>query len=389
MKLSRRVEDLPPYLFVQISKKIAAKKAKGEEVISFGIGDPDIPTPGPIIDELCRAARDPANHRYPESEGLPEFRQAVAAWYQKRFGVVLDPEKEVVSLIGAKEGIAHVALCLIDPDDVALVPDPGYPVYSIGTRLCGGTPFYLPLTVENQFLPDLESLPPEVLKKAKVLWLNYPNNPTGAVCSLDYFDRAVAFARKNNIAVCHDGPYTEVAFDGYKPVSFMQARGAMDIGIEFHSLSKSFNMTGWRIGMAVGNARLIDALRRMKSNLDSGIPQAIQQMAVYALNGPQDFIQQHNVIYQRRRDQILRTLQKIGIQAQKPKASLYIWAKCPQGYSSSEFAEDLLEQVGVVVTPGRGYGPNGEGYFRVSLTIDDKSLEKGLARLSNWTNNKA
>ena len=389
MKLSRRVEDLPPYLFVQISKKIAAKKAKGEEVISFGIGDPDIPTPGPIIDELCRAARDPANHRYPESEGLPEFRQAVAAWYQKRFGVVLDPEKEVVSLIGAKEGIAHVALCLIDPDDVALVPDPGYPVYSIGTRLCGGTPFYLPLTVENQFLPDLESLPREILKKAKVLWLNYPNNPTGAVCSLDYFNRAVAFARKNNIAVCHDGPYTEVAFDGYKPVSFMQARGAMDIGIEFHSLSKSFNMTGWRIGMAVGNARLIDALRRMKSNLDSGIPQAIQQMAVYALNGPQDFIQQHNVIYQRRRDQILRTLQKIGIQAQKPKASLYVWAKCPQGYSSSEFAEDLLEQVGVVVTPGRGYGPNGEGYFRVSLTIDDKSLEKGLARLSNWTNNKA
>ena len=389
MKLSRRVEDLPPYLFVQISKKIAAKKAKGEEVISFGIGDPDIPTPGPIIDELCRAARDPANHRYPESEGLPEFRQAVAAWYQKRFGVVLDPEKEVVSLIGAKEGIAHVALCLIDPDDVALVPDPGYPVYSIGTRLCGGTPFYLPLTVENQFLPDLESLPREILKKAKVLWLNYPNNPTGAVCSLDYFNRAVAFARKNNIAVCHDGPYTEVAFDGYKPVSFMQARGAMDIGIEFHSLSKSFNMTGWRIGMAVGNARLIDALRRMKSNLDSGIPQAIQQMAVYALNGPQDFIQQHNIIYQRRRDQILRTLQKIGVQAQKPKASLYIWAKCPQGYSSSEFAEDLLEQVGVVVTPGRGYGPNGEGYFRVSLTIDDKSLEKGLARLSNWTNNKA
>ena len=388
MKLSRRVEDLPPYLFVQISKKIAAKKAKGEEVISFGIGDPDIPTPGPIIDELCRAARDPANHRYPESEGLPEFRQAVAAWYQNRFGVVLDSEKEVVSLIGAKEGIAHVALCLIDPDDVALVPDPGYPVYSIGTRLCGGTPFYLPLTVENQFLPDLESLPREILKKAKVLWLNYPNNPTGAVCSLDYFNRAVAFARKNNIAVCHDGPYTEVAFDGYEPVSFMQARGAMDIGIEFHSLSKSFNMTGWRIGMAVGNARLIDALRRMKSNLDSGIPQAIQQMAVYALNGPQDFIQQHNIIYQRRRDQILRTLQKIGVQAQKPKASLYIWAKCPQGYSSSEFAEDLLEQVGVVVTPGRGYGPNGEGYFRISLTIDDKSLEKGLARLSNWTNSK-
>src|ERR1035437_9293317 len=240
MKLSARVEHLPPYLFVQISKKIAAKKARGEEVISFGIGDPDIPTPQHIINELCRSANNPVNHRYPESEGLPEYRKAVAKWYQKRFGVILDSEKEVVSLIGAKEGIAHVALCLIDPGDVALVPDPGYPVYAIGTALGGGTPYYLPLNEKNKFLPDLESIPADILKKAKLLWLNYPNNPTGAVADLSYFNRAIEFAKKHDIAICHDGPYTEVAYDGYKPVSFMQAPGARDVGIEFHSLSKSY-----------------------------------------------------------------------------------------------------------------------------------------------------
>jgi LL-diaminopimelate aminotransferase len=364
MKLSKRVENLPPYLFVQISKKIATKKARGEEVISFGIGDPDIPTPGHIIDELCRSAHDPINHRYPESEGLPEFRRAVAAWYKKRFGIVLDPEKEVVSLIGAKEGIAHIALCLIDSGDVALIPDPGYPVYAIGTTLCGGQPYYLPLNEENRFLPELNSIPQDILDKAKVLWLNYPNNPTGAVADLDYFDKAVEFAKKNDIAICHDGPYTEVAYDGYKPVSFLQAKGAKEIGIEFHSLSKSYNMTGWRIGMAVGNPLLIDALRRMKSNLDSGIPQAIQHAAIRALSGPQDCIEEHNRIYQRRRDKVVQTLNKLGIQAKPPKASLYIWAKAPQGYSSVEFADDLLEQVSVVVTPGNGYGPNGEGYVR-------------------------
>jgi LL-diaminopimelate aminotransferase len=388
MKLSKRVENLPPYLFVQISRKIAAKKARGEEVISFGIGDPDIPTPGHIIEELCRAAHDPVNHRYPESEGLPEFRKAVAGWYNQRFGVTLDPEKEVVSLIGAKEGIAHVALCLIDTDDIALIPDPSYPVYAIGTNLCGGKPYYLPLNEMNHFLPDFESIPAEILKRAKLLWLNYPNNPTGAIAELDYFNRAVKFARKNNIVICHDGPYTEVAFDGYQPVSFMQAEGAREVAIEFHSLSKSYNMTGWRIGMAVGNATLIDALRRMKSNMDSGVPQAIQYMAIKALTGPQDSVDEHNRIYQRRRDKVLQTLKNIGIQAHTPKASLYIWAKCPPGYSSMEFADDLLEQVSVVVTPGTGYGPSGEGYIRLSLTIADAQLEKGLAKLGEWKNKK-
>ena len=388
MKFSKRVENLPPYLFVQISKKIAARKARGEEVISFGIGDPDIPTPPSVIDELARAAHDPANHRYPESEGLPEFRKAVAGWYDRRFGVKLDSEKEVVSLIGAKEGIAHISLCLIDAGDVALVPDPGYPVYAIGTMLSGGETYYLPLNEKNSFLPELDSIPTDILKRSKVLWLNYPNNPTGAVAGLDYFNYAVEFAKKHDLIICHDGPYTEVAYDGYKPASFMQAKDAKDVAIEFHSLSKSYNMTGWRIGMAVGNPLVIDALRRIKSNIDSGIPQAIQYMAIKALSEPQDCIAEHNRIYQSRRDKVVKILNGLGIKTNIPKASLYIWAHCPQGYKSAEFAEDLLEQVGVVVTPGNGYGPNGEGYFRISLTINDQMLDKGLLKFAQWKNHK-
>ncbi|MBN1188630.1 MAG: LL-diaminopimelate aminotransferase [Dehalococcoidales bacterium] len=388
MKFSQRVENLPPYLFVEISKKIAAKKARGEEVISFGIGDPDIPTPQAIVDELCRAAGNPVNHRYPESEGLPELREAIARWYRKRFGITLDPEKEVLPLIGAKEGIAHIALCLIDPGDIALVPDPSYPVYAIGTNLCGGTPYYLPLNESNSFLPDLDSIPENILKKARVLWLNYPNNPTGAVAGLDFFTKSVEFAQKHGLVICHDGPYTEVYFDNYVPVSFLQAPGAINVGIEFHSLSKSYNMTGWRIGMAVGNAQIIDALRRIKSNLDSGIPQAIQYMAIQALDGPQDCISEHNLIYQKRRDKLVETLNKLGLKACLTKASLYVWAACPPGFTSAEFAGDLLEQVGVVVTPGNGYGPSGEGYVRLSLTISDHMLDKGIARLSEWKNRK-
>jgi len=388
MRMAKRIENLPPYLFVEISKKIAEKKAKGEDVVSFGIGDPDIPTPAHVIDRLCQAAKDPVNHRYPESEGLPELRQAIAKWYQKRFGVSLDPDKEVLPLIGAKEGIAHIALCFIDAGDVALVPDPGYPVYSIGTILTGGEPYYLPLTGKNNFLPSLNNIPEQVLKKAKLLWLNYPNNPTGAVAGLDFFQKAIEFARQHDLAICHDGPYTEVAFDGYQPVSFIQASGAKDVGIEFHSLSKSYNMTGWRIGMVVGNATMIDALKRVKSNLDSGIPQAIQLAAIEALSGPQDCIQEHNAIYQKRRDLVVEMLNSIGLEAKPPKASLYVWARIPEGYNSVEFTTDLLEQVGVVVTPGTGYGRYGEGYVRLSLTIPDAGLVKGLSRLAGWRSSR-
>jgi LL-diaminopimelate aminotransferase len=388
VRLAQRVESLPPYLFVEISRKIAERKARGEDVVSFGIGDPDIPTPAHIIERLCKEAHVPANQRYPESEGLPELRKTIANWYQKRFGVTLDPEKEVAPLIGSKEGIAHIALCLLNPGDIALMTDPGYPVYAIGTKLAGGIPYYLPISPKNNFLPDLDNIPAEILAKARVLWLNYPNNPTGAVADLKFFNKAVEFAKKNDICICHDGPYSEVAFDGYTPVSFLQAEGAKDVGIEFHSLSKTYNMTGWRIGMAVGNATAINALKTLKSNLDSGIPQAIQYAAIEALNGPQNCIKEHNDVYQRRRDLIVDTLNKMGLEATPPKASLYIWAKVPHGFTSAEFTNDLLDKTGVVVTPGTGYGSNGEGYVRLSLTIADALLLKGLSRMVQWHDGK-
>ncbi len=384
MKLAQRVENLPPYLFVQISKKIAEKRARGEDVISLAIGDPDMPTPPHIIERLCGAARDQANHRYPESEGLPEFRHAVAGWYRQRFGVTLDPDNEVVSVIGAKEGIGHIALCFIDSGDIALVPNPAYPVYSIGTMFAGGSSYELPLKAENGFLPDLDSIPDDIARKAKMLWINYPNNPTGATADMDFFERVVEFARRFDIAVCHDGPYTEIAFDGYRPVSFLQAKGAREVGVEFHSLSKSFNMTGWRVGMVTGNSTMIDALRRVKSNLDSGVPQAIQHAAIEALTGPQDCIQENNAIYQRRRDILMQALKRMGIEARLPQASLYIWARVPQGYTSVSFATALLEQASVVVTPGVGYGTHGEGYVRLSLTVPDHRLQEAVHRLELW-----
>ncbi len=384
MRTSQRIEKLPPYLFVEISRKIAAKKAKGEDVVSFGIGDPDIPTPSHIIEHLCQAAHDPANHRYPETEGLPELRQAIAEWYQRRFEVSLDPNKEVLPLIGSKEGIGHIALCFIDPGDIALVPDPAYPVYSIGTMFAGGDCYFMPLTEERDFLPDLDQIPPAIARRAKVLWINYPNNPTAAVAGFDFFEKVVAFARKYDLAVCHDAPYTEVAFDDYRPVSFMEVPGAREVGVEFHSFSKSYNMTGWRIGMVVGNARMVDALMRVKSTLASGIPEAIQYAAIEALRGPQRCIEEHNHVYQRRRDRIMATLSEIGLKARPPKASLYIWARIPPGYTSLDFAAKLLDEAGVVVTPGIGYGKSGEGYIRLSLTIPDDRLEQGLVKLRSW-----
>ncbi|MGB2583834.1 MAG: LL-diaminopimelate aminotransferase [Dehalococcoidia bacterium] len=384
MQLAKRIENLPPYLFVGISKKIAEKRAQGEDVISFAIGDPDIPTPQNIIDRLCQAAQDPANHRYPESDGLPQLRQAISSWYQRRFGLAFDPDKEVLPLIGSKEGIGHVALCFIDPGDLALVTDPGYPVYSMGTMFAGGECFFLPLTEDNDFLPDLDRVPTEVAQRAKMLWINYPNNPTAAVADIDFFEKVVAFAKRHNLAVCHDAPYTEVAFDGYSPPSFLQAPGARDVGMEFHSLSKSYNMTGWRIGMAVGNAGMVDALMKVKSNIDSGIPQAIQYAAIEALLGDQSCIAEHNAIYQRRRDLVVKTLTKIGLRLKPPMASLYVWARIPEGYTSLDFCTKLLDETSVVVTPGSGYGKYGEGYIRVSLTTPDDRLEEGLARLEKW-----
>lgn len=385
MKLARRVEALPPYLFAEISKKIAAKRAQGVDIVTFGIGDPDLPTPRHILDALHEAAEDPVNHRYPESEGLPELREAIARYYERRFEIHFDPQKETLPLIGSKEGIGHIALCFIDPGDVALVPDPGYPVYEIGTMFAGGESYRVDLKRENGWLPDLDAIPEDVARRAKVLWLNYPNNPTGAVADLAFFEKVVAWARKYDVAVLHDNPYCDVAYDGYRPVSIFQVPGAKEVAVEFNSWSKAYNMTGWRIGMVVGNATMVDALMRVKSNLDSGIPQAIQKMAIAAIDGPQDVIDEHNAIYQRRRDRIVEVLRKCGLEVDVPKASLYVWAKLPDGVTSADYAARLIDETGVVVTPGRGYGVNGEGYIRLSVTTPDDRLEEGMRRLEAWS----
>lgn len=384
MRFAKRVEELPPYLFVGISRAIAAKRAQGIDVISFGIGDPDIPTPDAVLDRLESALRTPAHHRYPESEGLPEFRRAVCDFYHRRFGVELDPSTEAINLIGAKEGIAHAALCFIDPGDTALVPDPAYPVYSIGTMFAGGTSHYMPLTAENDWLPRLDDIPTDVARSAKVLWLNYPNNPTGATAPLEFFNEAVRFAKEFDIALLHDACYTEVTYDGYVAPSVLQAEGSRDIAMEFHSLSKTANMTGWRVGMAVGNSEMVNALMRVKSNIDSGLSQAIQEMGIEALDLSPEWLHQNNEIYRRRRDRVVAALKEIGIDAVAPKAGLYIWVPVPGGYTSADFAQRLLEERNVVVTPGNGYGPAGEGYIRLSLTIPDNQIDEGVRRLSGF-----
>jgi len=384
MELTKRLSRLPPYLFVEINQKIAELRARGEEVISFAVGDPDLPTPSHIIERMCQAAHNPANHRYPETAGLPELCQAIVEWYEKRFRVTLNPSKEVLPLIGSKEGIGHMALCFIEPGDLALVPDPSYPPYSLGTILAGGEPYFMPLKEENYFLPDFKIIPGEVADRAKLMWLNYPNNPTGAIASPDFFEKAVHFAQQHDLVICHDAPYTEVASDGYKPPSFMQIPGAKERGVEFHSLSKTYHMTGWRIGMVVGNADMVNALFKVKSNLDSGVPQAIQYAAVEALRGSQEHIDEHNAVLQRRRDKLLKVLDDIGLKAKIPKATFYIWAKIPQGYTSIDFTNKLLDEAGIAVTRGIGYGKEGEGYIRFSLTISDERLEQGINRLLAW-----
>lgn len=381
---AKRIEHLPPYLFAEIDRKIEEKKKAGVDVISLGIGDPVEPTPPHIIKQLHEALKNPENHRYPSYFGLPEFREAIASWYQRRFGVKLDPHKEILPLIGSKEGIAHISVALVDSGAYSLVPDPAYPVYSTGTVLVEGVPYYMPLLKENDFLPDLNGIRTEVVRRAKAMFLNYPNNPTGAVISKDFLGEVVDFALKNNIAVCYDNPYSEITFEGYTAPSFMEIPGAKEVGIEFHSLSKTYNMTGWRIGWAVGNADIIDALGRVKTNIDSGIFNAIQYAGIEALSGSQDCVEQMCATYQKRRDLVVEALSEIGLDVEKPKATIYIWAPVPKGYSSSaEFAAHILEKAGVVVSPGNAYGPSGEGYIRISLSIKDERLKEALERIKN------
>jgi LL-diaminopimelate aminotransferase len=384
MQFAKRLDRLPPYLFVDINRRIADLRAQGVDIVTFAIGDPDLPTPAHIIERICREAHVPANHRYPETDGLPELHEAIADWYQARFEVELDPDTEVLPLIGSKEGIGHIALCFVEQGTTVLVPDPGYPVYSMSTMIAGGNPYYMPLTEGNDFIPDFDAVPASAAAKATLMWLNYPNNPTGAGCTLEFFERAAAFAAKHDIVLCHDAPYTEVYFDGKKPPSFMQAKGAKDVGVEFHSLSKTYHMTGWRIGMVVGNKEAIRALFTVKSNLDSGIPQAIQLAAVEALRGPQTVVEEHNAILQRRRDKLVEALNDIGLRARKPDGSFYVWARVPEGYTCVSLTRELLEKVHVAVTPGIGYGSQGENFIRFSITLPDNRLDEGVRRLARW-----
>ena len=383
MQEAKRLKSLPPYLFARIEKKIQEKKAAGVDVISLGIGDPDRPTPGHIIDKLVEQAHNPENHSYPSSVGMMEYREAVAQWYKNRFDVDLDPASEIVTLIGSKEGIGHISFCYVDPGDVNLVPDPGYPVYGIGTLLAGGEPYNMPLKEENGFLPDLDAIPEDVADKAKILFINYPNNPTGALADMNFFNKVVAFAKKHDLIVCHDGAYSEIAFDGYEPPSFLQAEGAKEVGIEFNSLSKPYNMTGWRIGWAAGRQDVIEALGRIKSNLDSGAFQAIQYAAIEGLIGPQDSVKEMQAVYKERRDTVVNGLNAMGWNMEAPKATFYVWAPVPKGFNSSEFAELVLEKAGVIITPGIGYGENGEGYFRIALTVENKRIGEALERMKD------
>ena len=382
---AERLKKLPPYLFKEIDRKKSEVRARGVDIIDLGIGDPDLPTPPHIIEALKKAAEDPGNHRYPSYSGMGDFKEAVAKWYQERFGVELDPDTEVVSLIGSKEGIAHFPLAFVNPGDVALVPAPAYPVYHIATMFAGGESYFMPLLSENRFLPDLNAIPDKITSRARIMFINYPNNPTSAVADLEFFRKVVEFARNNNILVCHDAAYTEMAFDGYRPPSFLAADGAKEVGIEFHSLSKTYNMTGWRIGFAVGNREAIDGLGAIKSNIDSGVFQAVQMAGIEAIRGDQSCVRDMVQVYSRRRDLMVKGLQDVGFEVESPRATFYLWIKVPEGYTSAELTERLLEDAGLVVTPGNGFGEPGEGYFRIALTQKRARLAEAVERLQAFS----
>jgi len=379
VRVAKRVEALPPYLFAELDKKLSAKRAEGVDVISLGVGDPDLPSPPHVVRALQEAAEDPATHQYPSYYGMPELRRSIAGWYQRRFGVSLDPDREVLPLIGSKEGIAHLAVAFVDPGDEVLVPDPGYPVYGVGTMLAGGRSVSMPLEAANSYLPDLSRLRPT--DRTTVMWLAYPNNPTAAVASLDDLERAVAFAGEHGILLAHDAAYSEITFDGYVAPSVLQVTGAAEVAVEFGSLSKTYNMTGWRVGFVVGNATAIEALGRVKTNLDSGIFNAVQRAAIAALDGPQDHVEAIRAVYQKRRDVVVSAFQDIGVALEPPLGSVYVWIPTPGGRTSEAFATELLDETGVVVAPGRGYGEHGEGFVRISLTVADDRLTEAMSRV--------
>jgi len=381
-KIAKRILELPPYLFAELDRKREAARARGMDIIDLGVGDPDRPTPAHIVAAMQREVADAKNHRYPSYEGLLAFREAVAQWYKGRFGVKLDPKTEIVSLIGAKEGIAHFPLAFINPGDLALVPSPAYPVYKIGTQFAGGKAHIMPLAPENGFIPDLDAIPKKVAERAKIIYINYPNNPTGAVATRAFFKKVVAFAKAHDIIVAHDAPYSEIYYDeNHKPMSFLEAPGARDVGIEFHSLSKTYQMTGWRIGFAVGNAAIVSALGKVKTNIDSGLFEAVQRAGIAALTGDQKCTEESRAVYLERRDALVSGLKKAGINVKPPKAAFYVFAPTPFGMKSADFCGRLLDEAGVVTTPGVGFGPEGEGYFRCALTVPVARIEEATERI--------
>ncbi|OPZ91315.1 MAG: LL-diaminopimelate aminotransferase [Firmicutes bacterium ADurb.Bin419] len=381
MKQARRLDNASPYLFVEIEDNIKRALANGVDVINLGIGDPDIPTPDFIVKKMIEAVKNPLYHSYPEYDGSMEFRSAVARFYKRRFGVDLDPETEVVALLGSKEGIAHIFFALVNEGDFTLVPDPQYPVYELATALTGGVPYPMPLVEENDFFPDLSIIPKEVVKRTKILFVNYPNNPTGAVANLEQFQNIVDFGIKHDIVVCNDNAYSEFTYDGIKAPSILMARNAKDIAVEFHSFSKSYNMTGWRLGFAVGNKDAITKLKKMKNNIDSGVFTAIQVAGTEALDNGDKSVLQMKEIYTRRREIAITELKKLGFEFIVPKGAFYLWIKVPEGFDSKSFTAMLLDKTGVVVAPGNGYGQYGEGYIRISLTISDDKLKEAFDRI--------
>jgi LL-diaminopimelate aminotransferase len=382
IEFADRLQQLPPYLFKEIDRVKEEVRARGVDIIDLGVGDPDLPTPPFIVAALQQAVQDPSTHRYPSYSGMNDFREAVARWYQRRFGVSLDPEREVVTLIGSKEGIAHLPLAFNNPGDLNLATSPAYPVYHIGTLFAGGRTHFVPLLEENHFLPDLTQISPEVARQAKLFFFNYPNNPTAAVADPDFFARVVAFCQEHNIIAVHDAAYTEMAYDGYRPPSFLETPGAKELGIEFHSLSKTYNMTGWRLGFAVGQAKVIEGLGKIKSNIDSGAFNAIQYAGIAALDSDQAAVAENCRILQERRDILVAGLKKLGYRVAAPKATFYVWLPTPTGLSSAQFTALLLEQAGIVTTPGNGFGTPGEGYVRLALTVPAARIEEALARLA-------
>jgi LL-diaminopimelate aminotransferase len=383
MRFARRLDQVPPYLFAELERQIAAKEKQGIDVISLGIGDPDLPTPDAIVEAAAAGLRDPRTHQYPTNHGTPEFRDAAAGFYADRFGVDLDPATEVIPVLGGKEAVGHIAMACLDPGGLSLSPEPGYPPYTSGPVFSGADVHYLPLTEQNDFFPELDAIPEAIAARANLLYLDYPNNPTGAIVPDSAFERAVEFGRRNDVIVVHDNAYTEITFDGYVAPSFLETPGAKEVGVEIFSLSKGWNMTGWRCGLLAGNAEIVERYRQLKANLDSGLFEAIQRAAVVALTSERGFPRRMSEVYARRRDLLVDALAEIGLDVEPPKATPYFWVRVPEGHTSASFAALVLEQANVVVSPGPGYGPSGEGFVRLSLTVPDERLEEAVRRIES------